>query len=232
MPLHIWDRCGKPLEIEALEGQVCYAGLDMSSTTDLTALVLVFPVAKYEKPHYAVLPFVWIPADNLADKAKADKADYGLWMRMYPQQVFATEGNKVDHETVLNTINNLRRRFKIKSLAFDKWNIGEIDTQVERMGIKPLDFGQGYQSMSEPTKQFYALALDGRIIHGGSLILRHQVQNWVSMIDDAENVKLSKKRSSGRIDSIIASIMGFDGAIRSGSKPKNSLLRNGLLVLK
>jgi phage terminase large subunit-like protein len=232
MPLHVWDACTQPLELDALEGQVCYAGLDMSSTTDLTALVLSFPVLKYAKPHYALLPFLWIPADNLADKARQDKADYALWLRMYPQQVFATEGNKVDHETVLNTIDNLRRRFKIRQLMFDRWNIGEIDQKVERMGIKPVEFGQGFQSMSEPTKMFYALALDKRIIHGGNLILRHQVQNCISVMDDAENIKLSKKRSTGRIDSIIGSIMGLDGAVRAGAKPKSSIFKNGLTMLK
>jgi phage terminase large subunit-like protein len=204
----------------------------MSSTVDISALLLVFPVLKYSKPHYALLPFIWIPADNISEKGRQDKADYGLWKRTYPQQVFFTEGNKIDHETVLNTVNNLRRRFKIRSLAFDKWNIGEIDTQVERMGIKAVDFQQGFQSMSEPTKMFYALALDGRIIHGGSLILRHQVQNCISVMDDAENIKLSKKRSTGRIDSIIGSIMGLDGAVRAGAKPKSSILKNGLTMLK
>ena len=232
MPLHVWDACDKPLEIDALKRQVCYAGLDMSSTTDLTALVLVFPVSKYDKPHYALLPFIWIPADNISEKAKADKADYGLWKRLYPQQVFFTEGNKVDHETVLNTVNNLRRKYKIKLLNFDRWNIGEIDTQIQRMGIKPGDFGQGYQSMSEPTKQFYALALDGRIIHGGNLILRHQAQNCVSMMDDAENIKLSKRRSTGRIDTIIGSVMGLDGAVRNEAKPKSSILKNGIPMLR
>ena len=232
MPLHVWDRCDKPLVIPELQGHTCYAGLDMSSTVDLTALVLVFPWWKYERVHYGLLPFVWIPADNLSDKARKDKADYGLWLRMYPQQVFLTEGNKVDHETILNTIDNLRKVYKIKHLMFDRWNIGEIDAQVQRMGIKPIEFGQGFQSMSEPTKQFYALACDGRIIHGGNLILRHQVQNCVSVVDDAENIKLSKRRSSGRIDTIIGSIMGLDGAIRNTAKPKSSILRNGLTLLK
>lgn len=210
-----WLSCDEQFDIAQLEGMECYAGLDMSSRTDLTALVLVFIVRRDPKPVFLLLPYFWIPAENIAKKAKKDVAPYGLWMQIYPRSLFATEGNEVSHETVLNTVDNLRHRFKVRKLAFDRWNIGNINHRVEQMGITPVEFGQGYKDMSEACKAFYGIVLDRRLIHNNHLVLTHQIGNVIVTMDDAENIKTSKRRATGRIDGIQASIMGIDLAMRS-----------------
>lgn len=233
IPLHVWDACDDTLDVAALEGQVCYAGLDMSSRVDLTALTLAFEIkqsgGRFKVGLYSVC---WIPAENVYRKERADQAPYGQWLQDYPQRVFATEGNEVDHDAVLDTIDNLRKRFRIKTLGFDLWNIGNIAERVRKMGITPVEFGQGYKSMSEPTKSLYGLAVDRRIVHGGFAPLRHHINNVTVTLDDAENVKPSKRRSNGRIDLVVSSIMALDGLLRSLTKPKSNFFQNGLTILK
>lgn len=233
IPLHVWDACDQPLDIVALEGQPCWAGLDMSSKTDLTALTLCF-VIPYSggRPAFALYPVAWIPTENVNRKERADQAPYGQWIRDYPDRVFATEGNEVDHEAVEGTIYNLKQRFKIKTCGFDLWNIGNVAEKLRRMGITPVEFGQGYKSMSEPTKALYGLTLDRRIIHGGFAPLRHHINNVTVMLDDAENIKPSKRRSNGRIDLVVSSIMALDGAMRAMTKPKSRILEHGISMLK
>lgn len=238
IPREVWLGCDVEFSEEALLGRTCYAGLDMSSRTDLTALSLVFPLQAWEvegegasgRPYYAVLPFFWIPAENIARKAKKDVAPYGLWLRQYPHSVFATEGNEVSHREVLNTIDNLRHRYKIKNLRFDRWNIGDINHQVQRMGITPVEMGQGYKDMSEACKSFHGVVLDRHLIHFGNLVLLHQIQNVIVVMDDAENIKTSKRRATGRIDGIQSTIMGLDGAVRSLNE-EHVIKAGGVLVV-
>lgn len=230
IPRDVWLACDEPYDQEELLGQECYAGLDMSSRTDLTALSLVFPIRRTPKPYFATLPFFWIPSDNIARKSKKDVAPYGLWLQTYPQQVFATEGSEVSHETVLNTLDNLRHKYKIRNLRFDRWNIGNINHQVQRMGITPVEMGQGFKDMSEPCKSFHGIVVDRRLIHFGNLVLLHQIGNVIVTMDDAENIKTSKRRATGRIDGIQSTIMGIDGAVRGLNENKTFKARPVLTV--
>lgn len=215
IPRDIWLACDGEFDPDDLRGRECYAGLDMSSRTDLTALSLVFPIPCVPKPVFPVLPYFWIPSENISRKGRKDKAPYARWLQMYPASVFATEGNEISHDTVLNTIDNLRHKYKIRNLRFDRWNIGNINHRVQQMGIDPVEMGQGYKDMSEACKSFHGIVLDRRLIHFNNAVLTHQIGNVIITMDDAENIKTSKRRATGRIDGIQSTIMGLDGAVRS-----------------
>ena len=118
MPMEKWDDCAFPVNEDDLEGRVCYGGLDLSSTTDITAFVLVFP-PRAEEDKFAVLPYFWIPEDTLELRARRDHVPYDVWERQGYLQT--TEGNVVHYGYIEKFIERLGERFNIREIAFDRW---------------------------------------------------------------------------------------------------------------
>ena len=114
-----WDRCGAPVDAESLQGRTCYAGLDLSSTQDLTALVLVFPPAEPDEP-YSILPFAFVPEETVERCSRKDHVNYDLWRKQ--GQIIATPGNVVDYEAIEGMILDLAGKYRIKEFAYDPWN--------------------------------------------------------------------------------------------------------------
>ena len=111
-------------------------------------------------------------------------------------------------------IEKLGEQYHIKEIAFDRWGATQMTQNLEGMGFTVVPFGQGYQSMSPPTKEFYKLLMEGRIIHGGNPIMRWMAGNVVVDRDPAENIKPTKAKSPEKIDGIVAAIMALDRCIR------------------
>lgn len=209
IPMEAWDKIEDPVDPITLEGLPCYAGLDLSSTTDLTALVLVFRVGDAFK----VLPYFWIPEDDLKVRGDRDHVPYITWAKQ--GLLNTTPGNVIDYGAVYAKIEELSQRFQIREIAFDRWQAAAIAQQIEEAGILPVPFGQGFNSMSFPTKELLRLVISGNLHHGGNPILRWMADNVVAKTDPAGNMKPDKGKSRQRIDGIVATIMGLDRSVRN-----------------
>ena len=193
---------------------VCYGGLDLSSTTDITAFVLVFPPLD-EDDKYMVLPYFWIPEDTLELRVRRDHVPYDVWERQGFLQT--TEGNVVHDGYIEKFIERLGERFNIREIAFDRWGAVQMVQNLENMSFTVVPFGQGFKDMSPPTKELMKLVLEQKIAHGGHPVLRWMMDNIFIRADPAGNIKADKEKSTEKIDGTVATIMGLDRAIRCGN---------------
>ena len=214
MPMEKWDKCEFAVSEDDLEGRVCYGGLDLSSTTDITAFVLVFP-PEDENDKYIILPYFWIPEDNLDLRVRRDHVPYDVWERQGFLQT--TEGNVVHYGYIEKFIESLGERFNIREIAFDRWGAVQMVQNLEGMGFTVVPFGQGFKDMSPPTKELMKLVLEQRIAHGGHPVLRWMMDNIFIRTDPAGNIKPDKEKSTEKIDGAVATIMALDRAIRCGN---------------
>ena len=228
MPMDKWDACNFPVDEDELEGRVCYGGLDLSSTTDITAFVLVFPPTD-EDDKYVVLPYFWIPEDNLDLRVRRDHVPYDVWEKKGVLQT--TEGNVVHYGYIENFIESLGERYNIREIAFDRWGAVQMVQNLEGMGFTVVPFGQGFKDMSPPTKELMKLVLEKKIAHGGHPVLRWNMDNIFIRTDPAGNIKADKEKSTEKIDGAVATIMALDRAIRCGNDTGESVYdTRGLLV--
>jgi phage terminase large subunit-like protein len=228
MPMDKWDACAFPVNEKALEGRVCYGGLDLSSSTDITAFVLVFPPLD-EEDKYSILPYFWIPEDNIGLRVKRDHVNYDLWQRQGFLQT--TEGNVVHYGYIEKFIEQLGERYNIREIAFDRWGAVQMVQNLEGMGFTVVPFGQGFKDMSPPTKELMKLTLEEKIAHGGHPILRWMMDNIFIRTDPAGNIKADKEKSTEKIDGAVATIMALDRAIRCGNDTGESVYdKRGLLI--
>ena len=214
MPMEKWDKCAFAVVEDELEGRVCYGGLDLSSTTDITAFVLVFPPLDNEDK-YIILPYFWIPEDNLTLRVNRDHVPYDVWERQGFLQT--TEGNVVHYGFIEQFIERLGERFNIREIAFDRWGAVQMVQNLEGMGFTVVPFGQGFKDMSPPTKELMKLVLEQKIAHGGHPVLRWNMDNIYIRTDPAGNIKADKEKSTEKIDGAVATIMALDRAIRCGN---------------
>ena len=228
MPMDKWDACKDVIDEEELEGRVCYGGLDLSSTTDITSFVLVFP-PRDEEDKYIVLPYFWVPEDTLDLRVRRDHVPYDLWNKK--GYLETTEGNVVHYGYIEQFIENLGKRFNIREIAFDRWGAVQMVQNLEGMGFTVVPFGQGFKDMSPPTKELIKLVLEKKIIHNGHPVLRWNMDNIFIRTDPAGNIKADKEKSTEKIDGAIATIMALDRAIRCGNVSSESVYDSrGLLV--
>lgn len=220
MPMDKWDKCAFAVNEEQLEGRVCYGGLDLSSTTDITAFVLVFPPLD-EDDKYIILPYFWIPEDTLDLRVKRDHVPYDVWERQGYLQT--TEGNVVHYGYIEKFIEQLGKKFNIREIAFDRWGAVQMVQNLEGMGFTVVPFGQGFKDMSPPTKELTKLTLEQKIAHGGHPVLRWNMDNIFIRTDPAGNIKADKEKSTEKIDGAIATIMALDRAIRCGNDTSASV---------
>ncbi|MCD0152836.1 terminase large subunit, partial [Streptococcus agalactiae] len=227
MPMEKWDACSFVVNEEELEGRVCYGGLDLSSTTDLTAFVLVFPPVD-EDDKYVILPYFWLPEDTISLRVRRDHVPYDIWERQ--EKIGTTEGNVVHYAHIEKFIERLGEKFNIKEIAFDRWGAVQMVQNLEAMGFTVVPFGQGFKDMSPPTKELMKLTLEQKIAHGGHPVLRWNMDNIFIRTDPAGNIKADKEKSTEKIDGAIATIMALDRAIRCGNVNIESVYDNrGLL---
>lgn len=208
-------------ELPDLKGRACYAGLDLSTTTDLSAFVLVFLPLYEDEPFYAI-PFAWCPGDSIRDRSRRDKVPYALWNTQ--GFIEATPGPVVNYDYIFRTIDQAAKDYDLKAVCFDSWGSAQIIAKIEDSGIEVIQFGQGYKSMSPPTKELEKLILEKKIVFPENPVLRWCASNAVTQSDPAGNLKLSKDKSREKIDPVIALIMGLDGCIRN--KVETSIYEN------
>ena len=227
IPDAIYMRGNEPIDVDALAGRDCYAGLDLSSTGDITALVLIFP-PRNEDEKYVLLPYFWIPEETIPRRVKANSVPYDIWEKQ--GYIMSTEGNVIHYDFIEKFIMDLSEKYHILEIAVDRWNATQMIQNLEGEGFTIVPFGQGFSSMSAPTKEFYRLLMDGRIIHGGNPVLRWMAGNVVIDTDPAGNIKVTKAKSKEKIDGIVAAIMALDRCIRQEGQSGSVYDERGLLV--
>lgn len=228
IPDAIFMKGNEEIDLAALEGRDCYGGLDLSSTGDITALVLMFP-PRDEDEKYILLPFFWVPEETIPQRVKAASVPYDIWERQ--GYLLSTEGNVIHYDFIEKFINDLAEKYHIVEIAVDRWNATQMIQNLEGDGFTMVPFGQGFASMSGPTKDFYRLLMEGQIIHGGHPVLRWMAGNVVVDTDPAGNIKVTKAKSKEKIDGIVAAIMALDRCIRNQTEPQGSVYdERGLLV--
>lgn len=220
IPEHIYDLGNQPIDMEALKGRDCYGGLDLSSTGDITAFVLMFP-PRVPEEKYIMLPFFWIPEDTIPQRVRRASVPYDVW---YQQgYLMATEGNVIHYGFIEKVIEELGKTYHILEIAFDRWGAVQMTQNLEGMGFTVVPFGQGFKDMSPPTKEFYKLLMEGRIIHGGNPVMAWMAGNVVVDTDPAGNIKPTKAKSPEKIDGIVAAIMALDRCIRNEGQQQGSV---------
>lgn len=227
IPEQVFDKGKEPIDLESLKGRECYGGLDLSSTGDITAFVLMFP-PRDETEKYICLPFFWVPEDTIPLRVRRASVPYDVWHRQ--GYLKATEGNVIDYNFIEKFINNLHTIYNIREIAVDRWNATMLIQNLEGDGFTMVPFGQGFKDMSPPSKEFYKLMMEGKIIHGGNPVLKWMAMNVVVDIDAAENIKPTKARSPEKIDGIVATIMALDRCIRHENEESVYNTR-GILIL-
>ncbi len=243
LPMVKWDQCATPVDSVALEKQECFLGLDLSSTTDLTAMVALFPqdsgqvewietdsgeMVEAKVFSVDVIPYFWVPKDNLGERTKAEEKRFRKWIDA--GFLTATQGAVIDYGHIRNKIIELDKLYNIKEIAMDPWNATQLSTQLDGDGFTVVPFRQGFGSLSAPSKSLLEHVLSFRIAHGGHPVLRWCAGNVAIDKDPAGNIKPSKKRSLQKIDGIIALVCALGRAI--AHKDDSSVYdRRGLVSL-
>jgi phage terminase large subunit-like protein len=215
LPIEQWNACdndqGRAWYVErelALEGEACYAGLDLSTKLDLTALVLEF------HPEPGVSEFLcrfWVPEATILRRSKQDRVPYDAWAR--DGWLTATPGEVVDYDFIRAEVVALGERYRIQEIAFDPWNATQIATQLTGDGFQMVEVRQGYKSLSEPCKEFEKRVTAKQVRHGGHPILRWMVSNVSLRRDPNDNIAPDKASSGDRIDGVVAGIMALSRRI-------------------
>ena len=220
-----WDATSGSVDNEDLKGKKCFAALDLSSTTDITALVLLFPV----EDTYKVLPFFFIPQDCIEERVRRDGVPYGVWIK--EGYVTATPGNVIDYQFIEDRIDSLCKIYQVQEMAYDPWNATMLTQRLADKGMTMVEVRQGFGSLSAPTKQLEALILSKKIHHGANPVLRWMADNVMVKQDAAGNLKPDKEKSKEKIDGIVALIMAVDRATRSKTTKPSVYEDRGVITI-
>jgi phage terminase large subunit-like protein len=203
-----WDsNAGEPPAFLSLRGRRCFAGLDLASTQDLTALVLLFP-----RPYGGYWLYAWhfVPADTVTARVKKDRVPYDHWIR--EGWVEETPGNVTDYAFVRKKLTQLRDVFEVVEVAVDPWNATQLSSELVEDGLAVVPTRQGYKTMSPALKELERLLLSQKIEHGGNPVLAWQAGHAVTVEDPAGNKKLAKNKSKEKIDGLVATCMALSRA--------------------
>jgi phage terminase large subunit-like protein len=212
---HVWDPCQQDFSLSALRGRRAYAGLDLSSTTDLTAFVLLVEPAE-PGAAWSILPWCWLPDEGLAERCQRDRVDYSTWKRQGFLET--TPGRAISKRHVLQRVAQICAEFDVQGIAADRWRLEDFQQQASDDGITlpPLTpFGQGFKDMSPAIEAFETALLNRTVRHNGHPVLTSCAANAVTDTDPAGNRKLNKIKATGRIDLIVAAVMAYASAASS-----------------
>lgn len=213
-----WDACSEFVDDEQLRGAECYGGLDLSLRRDLTAFVLHFPESG------AVRPYFWLPAEDLREKAVKDRAPYEQWTR--DGYLETTPGRTIDMRAVARRIAEIVAEFEPRAIAFDRWGIESFKRVLGEEGIEDLPlvpFGQGFRDMSPAVDALEAAIVNHKLRHGGHPVLEWCTSNAAAELDAAGGRKLSKAKSRGRIDGLVALAMAIGAQGHAPAPPQTSM---------
>lgn len=241
-----------------LASRVCYGGMDLSSKIDLTSFVLIFPpckkitrqeaipltkeqmwrreqvqykeiVVQEEDLKWHIIPWFFVPSDNVADRVRKDKVEYDVWVR--EGWIIATKGNAIDQQAIRTLINDLRAEFQIQDIGFDSWNATQLANELIEDGLNLVEVRQGYKTMTEPMKQFMAMVLGKQLEHYGNPVLTWNAANVAAESDPADNIKPNKVKSKEKIDGVVAGLMALHRVVSTPAIPDNPYNKRGIVFL-
>jgi phage terminase large subunit-like protein len=202
-----WDGC----DPEPDRKGEAYGGLDLSATTDLTAFAVLVEGTD-------VYLWAFLPEEGILERERRDRVPYRLWAER--GSLTLTPGPVIDYAYVKRAVLEAAAAFDLRSVEFDRWNSSQIVRELEDEGIVMVEVGQGFSSLSAPTKELQRLVVEGKLRHGGDPLLRWCASNVAVTMDAAGNVKPAKDRSAHRIDPVVALVIAIDGWQRFGNEPK------------
>lgn len=215
LPADKWLECAVGVNADGLQGRQCYGGMDLSSTTDITALVWVFP-PENEEDRYQVLARFFIPEERMRERSRRDRVPYESWVRQ--GYLIATPGEVVDYDYLIDQIDEDAQRFDVREIAFDPWGATSVQQELTDLGMTMVAVRQGFASLSGPSKELERLIVSGQLAHGGNPALTWMADNVVVREDPAGNIKPDKEKSTEKIDGVVALIMALDRAMRHGAQ--------------
>lgn len=221
----LWQACTSDIDPKMLEGRTCFGGLDLSTVSDITAFSLVFPL---DDGRVFILPKFWVPSDTIVKRQMTSNIPYHDWSLQ--GFLTKTQGSVTDYDVVRKDINNLRQIYDIREVSVDRWNATQLSTQLQGDGLELVQMGQGFASMSAPSKLLEILITSSKLGHFNNPVMNWMVGNVATETDAAGNIKPSKKRSPDKIDGVVATVMGLDRALRR-SQIRSIYETRGLTIL-
>ena len=204
IPNNEWMECHQEFDYDSLDGCAAWGGLDLASTRDLSALTLVFKV----EDKFVIMPYIFVPKENAIKRSKIDGVDYLTFIR--ENDVIATEGDVQDYSFIRKTINDLSKKYRIQSIAYDRWGASQLILDLTNQdGVPMSPLGQGFVSLSAPTKTFEREILAKNVIHPNNKCLNWCMSNVAIQEDASGNLKPAKNRSKEKIDPVVATICAF-----------------------
>jgi phage terminase large subunit-like protein len=211
LDLAIWDE-GALDAVSPPDGARCWIGVDLSATTDLTAVVAVFE----HGDGFLAVPKFFVPSDSLRRRSERDGIPYVLWAQ--EGHIVATAGSVVDYGVVEDYIADLGEHFRVAAVAIDRWNSTATTTRLMEQGLPVVKFGQGFASMSGACKELERLVLARQLYHTGCPVLRWCLSNVALEQDAAGNIKITKSKSKEKVDGAVAMAMAVGVAQTEGAR--------------
>jgi len=211
------------LKDEDIVGKTAYFGLDLSSNIDLTAFVAIVPL----EDRLVIRSWNWVPADGLLEREQRDRVPYRKWVQ--EGRLETCPGSAIDLAYVTERVRAIAKGFNVARISFDRWGSTSVSQELTSDGLPLVPFGQGFASMSAPTKALQTAVMRQSIVHNGCPLLRWQAANCTVQSDAAGNIKPVKQdrfRHRKHIDSIVAAVMAMDGVSRSGGPSLLDFLSN------
>ena len=207
----VWMDCA---ENENLQGAMCYGGLDLASTGDFCAFSLYFPQTSSIRTWY------WLPVESAYKRKDAAGASIRQWAS--DGFIELTEGNVTDYAFIKAKICELSTIYDIKDIAFDRFNASQLVIELQNEGLQMYPFGQGFVSMSAPTKELERLTKDSRLKHDGNPVTRWMMGNVLLQTDPAGNIKINKAKSGDKVDGPVSIVMALGTAMQDAAKVQES----------
>ena len=222
-----WDASAGDVDAEALKGRPCFAGLDLATTTDLSALVLLFP--NDDGDGYTLLPHFWAPRENARLRSRRDRVPYLEWARQ--GLLTLTDGDVTDYAVIRRDINELADKYPIRELGIDRlFQAAQLGTELQADGFKVTAVAMSFMALAAPTAELERLVLSGKLHHGGNPIMRWMAANVTVEQDANGNIKPSKSKSTERIDGITSTVIAL--ALAIGAEEEGSVYdERGIIVL-
>jgi len=222
-----WDESAGLVAEEELHGKECYAGLDLSTSFDLTSLCLLFPPQPGLTKWHALWRY-WIPEDKLKERVRRDRVPYDVWMRQ--GFIKKTSGNVIDQAFIREDIKHQRDLYRILEIGFDPWNATQLSIQLTDDGIKTVEVRQGYKTMSPAMKEIEKLIMAKALVHGGNPVARWNFGNLEVKTDENGNVRPVKTSNIERIDGFVALINAMSRAMLRSNK-QSPYSERGVIVI-
>ena len=234
IPTKLWDEQLEPTELT--KNRVCYGGLDLSTSRDLTVFSLVFPEIRIENDKEYVIGYTikneyFIPEFAVGERSYKDGVPYKDWARN--GNINVIEGNTIDYNFIKQKIVEAAEKYNLRYVAFDRWNSSQLVVDCIELGLPMEPFGQGFGSMNAPTKEFEKLALEKNIRHGGDPVLKWSLGNVALQMSPSGDIKVAKDKSNEKVDPIVATIMGIgQSLLDEGNTTDTTAYKDrGLLIL-